>query len=312
MSNDEDRTAPDPDPERTPEPQMAMEAVHDAFADARARMPSRAALGALVVGGALGRLRRIPRLLGRRGRVFGFGVVIAALSVTTCSFGVDSESLVASYGDPVPSSADAAIRFLEKGASALEGVSSQRSVRLTVSQSEATSALSLGMMLPELMMTLGRIPPDEVRSAADLNTLRERIWQEEAAARDSLLSALPMTQRLLAKLDPRIRTGDVQVRFRGNGEVVVAGFVQAWRFRQPTMFVVAPRASSGELELRFVKGRLGRLPAPAFVFNALGGLIARGVLLGRDYAEVSELSVTDGSLTFVGRIRPSSTPSTTR
>lgn len=302
MSNDEDRSAPGPEPERTPEQQMAMDAVREAFDPVRARLPSRAAVGALVVGGALGRLRRIPRLLGRRLRVFGFGLLIAVLSVTTCSFGVNPASLTESYGDPVPASADAAIRFMEKGAKAIEGLSNESSLHLTVSQSEATSALSLGMMLPQLMATLGRIPPEEVRSATDLDALRERIWQEEDAVRDSLLAALPVTQRLLAKLDPRIRTGDVQVRFEDDGKVVVAGFVQAWHFRQPAMFVVAPRASSGELELRFVKGRLGRLPAPSFVFDALGGLIARGVLLGRDYAEVSDLSVTEGSLTFVGRI----------
>lgn len=309
MTDDEDHSAQGPEGQPIPEQQMAMDAVREAFEGARAHLPTRAGLGALLLGGLLGRIRRFPRLLGRRLRVFAFGLLIVVLSVTTCSFGVDPATLTESYGDPVPASAEAAVRFAEKGATALEGISSNNSLRLTVSQSEATSALSLGMMLPQLMMTLGRIPPEDIRSATDLDALRVRVWEEEEAARDSLLAAMPISQRLLAKLDPRIRTGDVQVRFEGNGEVVVAGFVQAWSFRQPAMFVVAPRASSGALELRFVKGRLGRLPAPAFVFDALGQLIARAVLLGRDYAEVSELSVTDGSLTFAGRIH---TPSSTR
>jgi hypothetical protein len=165
MSNDEDRSAPGPGPERTPEQQMAMDAVHEALDPVRGRMPSRAALGALVVGGAWGRLGRIPRLLGRRLRVFAFGLLIAVLSVTTCSFGVDPASLTEAYGEPVPASADAAIRFMEKGANAIEGLSDESALHLTVSQSEATSALSLGMMLPQLMATLGRIPPEEVRSA---------------------------------------------------------------------------------------------------------------------------------------------------
>jgi hypothetical protein len=68
------------------------------------------------------------------------------------------------------------------------------------------------------------------------------------------------------------------------------------------MFVVAPSARSGELELDFVQGRLGRVPAPAFVFDLLGAAIARTVLLGREYAEVAELTVGAGTLSFEGRV----------
>lgn len=262
----------------------------------RARGPS-------LVRSTLGRFLRFPRFLGRRMKVFVFGLLIVVLSVTTCALGVDPASLTASYGDPVPATADAAIRFAEKGASAFERLPESRTMRLTITESEATSALSLGMMLPELMRAMGRIPVEELRGTSDLDVLRERVWQAESAVRDSLLATRPLPYRIIEKLDPRLRTGAVQVRFQESGQVVVGGYVQAWRFRQPLMFVVAPRARSGELDLDFVEGRLGRLPAPAFVFDMLGGLLARAVLLGRDYAEVSELSVGPGELRFVGRIQ---------
>jgi hypothetical protein len=266
--------------------------------------PLRADPGRRFLRSTLGRLLRFPRFVGRRMRVFALGLVIVVLSVTTCSFGVDAASLTAPYGDPVPASADAAIRFAEKGAAAMEALAGTHTIRLAITETEATSALSVGMMLPALMRTMGRIPVEEIRGATDLVALRERLWLEEAAARDSLLSTLPLPYRLMEKLDPRVRTGDVQVRFQESGQVVVAGYVQAWRFRQPMMFVVAPSARSGELELDFVEGRLGRLPAPAFVFDLVGELIARAVLLGREYAEVTELTVAPGELRFLGRVQP--------
>ena len=236
-------------------------------------------------------------------RVLAFGLLVVALSVTTCSFGVDPDSLTASYGSPIPASAEAAKRFVDKSVAAMQGMTSSNVFRLTVTESEATSALSLGMMMPELMRTVEAIPPEEIHSATDLEALRERVWKEERATRDAMLEDLSFSRRILMKLDPRLRTGDVQVRFEESGEVVLAGFVQAWSFRQAAMFVLAPSARSGQLELDFVEGRLGRLPAPEFAFDLLGDLIGSVILLGEDYLEISGLSVGAGTLTFVGRVQ---------
>lgn len=266
------------------------------------KAPSRAGLGAILFGMTIGRLFRFRRRRGRTLRLFGLGLLIAVLSVTTCSFGVDPASLTTSYGPPIPASAEAATRMVAKSAAAMRGMTSGNVLRLTVTESEVTSALSLGMMMPELMRTVDGIPPEELPSGTDLESLRERVWQEERATREAMLEGLTLSQRILMKLDPRLRTGDVQVRFEESGEVVVAGFIQAWSFRQTAMFVVAPSATSGQLELDFVRGRLGRLPAPEFAFDLLGDLIVSVILLGQDYAEISELSVGDGTLTFVGRL----------
>lgn len=250
------------------------------------------------VRGALGGRRRRRRLLRR----FGFGLIIVVLSVTTCSFGVDPSTLTASWGDPVPATTEDAARVMTRGAEAVRSAAGSGAVRLVLTEAEATSALSLGMMLPDLMWASERIPREEILEARDLEALRERIREEADARREELAEELGFLQRMLVKADPRIRTGDVQVRFEETGEVVLAGYVQAWRFRQPGLLVLAPRASGGELELDFVSGRLGRVPLPELVFDWLGRGIASAILLGREHAEVSELSVGDGTLTFVGRL----------
>lgn len=247
---------------------------------------------------ALGGARRRRRILRR----FGLGVLIVVSSVATCSFGVDPSTLTASYGDPVPSSTQDAARVLARGAEALQTAPESGRVRVTLTEEEATSALSLGLMLPELMMVAERIPPEEIHEAPDLEALRERVWREADLQREVMAADQGFARRMLIKLDPKIRTGDIQVRFEASGEVVLAGYVQAWAFRQPGIFVVAPEARDGELALDFVSGRLGRVPLPELVFDWLGGLMASAVLFGREHAEISELSVGDGTLTFEGRV----------
>jgi hypothetical protein len=299
----------------TPDQQRAAEAVRKALETFRERAGGRAAgagiglgLGALALGVLRRRFLRAPRL-GRRRlprgrlRVFGIGALVVVLSVATCSAGVDTASLTAGYGPPVPASTESARRLIEKTTVALQGMSGSRALSLSVTESEATSALSLGLMMPELMRAAERIPAAEIQQISDLDALRVRIEREERDMRAARLARAPLAERLLAGLDPRLRAGDVQVRFRPSGEVVVAGHVQAWRFRQPALFVVAPHGRSGELQLDFVEGRLGRLPLPEPVFDLLGRAVASAILLGRDYAEISDLTVGDGTLRIVGRLR---------
>jgi len=264
-----------------------------------------AGLGAFLGGLLFRRVRRAARRpgIGRRMlRRLGWGVLIVVLSIATCSFGVDTAGLTAAYGDPVPASSEDAARVLTRGVDALARAPETGSLRLTLTESEATSALNLGLMLPELMRAADRITQEEIQQAPDLEALRDRVWSEVDAQRAELAAHAGFVQRALMRLDPELHTGDVQVRFEGSGEVVVAGYVQAWRFKLPGLFVVAPRASDGELDLDFVSGRLGRLPLPEFAFDAFGKLVASAILLGRDRAQVSEITVGDGTLTFEGRL----------
>jgi hypothetical protein len=222
------------------------------------------------------------------------GLLVVVASITTCSAGVDLASLTAEYGDPVPTSTDAARRFVERTAAAVQSAAASRRLSISVSESEATSALSLGLMMPELMRAMETMPAEEIQQAKDIEEVRELIREHEAVEPGSRT----LGQRVAALLDPRLRTGDVQVRFTGNGEIVIAGYVHAWRWRQPALVVFAPSARAGELQLDFVKGRLGRLPAPAWAFDLLGNLVTSLILMGQDYAEISNLTVTEGRLTF--------------
>ncbi|MDX1647527.1 MAG: hypothetical protein R3304_10320 [Longimicrobiales bacterium] len=293
---------------RPPDPEPAKEAIDDALR--RAEDQIRPALAGISIGGLVGafiRARARRALGGRRRRRrlfrrFGFGVLIVATSLMTCSFGVDTASLTASYGDPVPATRQDAARVMTRGLEAIQGAPEAGVVRLTMTEEEATSALGLGLMLPELMMASERIPREEIAQAEDLDALRQRVWEEADRQRTEMAESLGLTQRLIMKLDPRIRTGDVQVRFEPSGEVVVAGYVQAWSFRQPGVFVVAPAAQGGELSVDFVSGRLGRVPLPEFAFDWLGDLVVSALLLGREHAHVSEISVGDGTLTLEGRL----------
>lgn len=287
---------------------QAREAVDQAVDQAREHVGP--ALAGLSVGGIVGGMvgRRFRRATGGRRRRrkllrrFGFGLLIVVSSVATCSFGVDPSTLTASWGDPVPASRDDAARVITRGVEALQGAPDAGVVRITMTEEEATSALGIGLMLPELMLVSERIPRQEIQQIEDLDALRERIRREADIQREEMAEGLGFFQRLILKLDPKLRTGDVQVRFEPTGEVVVAGYVQAWRFRQPGLFVVAPSARDGELAFDFVSGRLGRMPLPELAFDWMGGVAAQAILMGREHAEISEITVGDGMLTFEGRL----------
>jgi hypothetical protein len=264
----------------------------------------RSGRGTASVGGILGTLARgrLPRGVrrrrrwGRKAAFLGLGVVIMVMSVATCSSGVDLAAMTEEYGPPVPASRAAAKRFMERTAAAVQGAPAGRTLRIEVTEVEATSALSLGLMMPELMRAMETMPPEEARGIDDLGVLRERLRAPDAAGGERL----GIGRRIAGILDPRIRTGDVQVRFTSGGEIVVAGYLQAWRWQQPALVVFAPRAAKGEVELDFVKGRLGRIPAPEWAFDQMGRLVASLLVRGSDYAEIRELTVEDRRMTFVG------------
>lgn len=289
-----------------PEQKEAAQAVEQALDAVREHTGAitAAGVGGMLSGMAMRRARRTVRRprLRRYLRRFGWGLAIVVLSLATCSFGVDSGALTEPWGEPVATSAEDARRVLTRGVDRLQGAGESGALRITMTEAEATSALSLGLMLPELMRAADRIPQEEIQQAADLDALRERVWVESDRQREELAGQVGLAERILWKLDPKIRTGDVQIRFEPSGEVVVAGYVQAWAFRLPGLLVVAPRASAGEIDLDFVSGRLGRMPLPEFAFDFVGDMAARGLLMGRDYAEISEIAVSDGSFTFAARV----------
>lgn len=262
------------------------------------------ALGAFLATLLLGRLWRAVRRPFRNRRLmrrFGLGLLIVATSLVSCSYGIDTTRLTAAWGEPVPATRDAAVRALDKGIAAVKGAPAAGEIRLSLSEAEATSALSLGLLLFDLMQVAGRIPQEEIRAVDDLDRLRDRIADEVQRARLRQAANASFLERALVRLDPGLRTGDIQVRFEPNGEIVVAGYIQAWRFRQPGLFVMAPSTGNGRLTLDFVSGKLGRLPLPEVAFDWLGRAVVEALLLGREYGEITEIGVADGVLTFAAR-----------
>ncbi len=51
-----------------------------------------------------------------------------------------------------------------------------------------------------------------------------------------------------------------------------------------------------------MEGRLGRLPAPEWAFDRMGAMLSSLILMGQEYAEIENLSVTDGRMTFAGSV----------
>ncbi len=224
------------------------------------------------------------------------------LSLATCSYGVDSSTLTAAWGTPIDATSGDAARVLTRGIEILRRSSETGVVRISITEAEATSALSIGLLVGDITQVVGRIPAHEIQAVSDLDALRELIWSEAERQRAELAQRSGWWARALSTLDPKIRTGDVQVRFERTGEIVAAGYVQAWRFRLPGLLVAAPAASEGTMTLDFVSGRLGRMPLPEPVFDWLGRAIAGGVLLGDEYVQVTEISVADGSMTLSARL----------
>jgi hypothetical protein len=55
------------------------------------------------------------------------------------------------------------------------------------------------------------------------------------------------------------------------------------------------------LVLDFVEGKLGPIPVPEFLVDGLGAGLAKLILAGDRFVEISKIQVNPGSLTLSGR-----------
>jgi hypothetical protein len=202
-------------------------------------------------------------------------------------------------GPSPPVSQAAALRFAEKAFAAGQSTATTREFTLTITQEEATSFLAIGAGLMAQLQTL----PQEGLSAAQAAQLPEfrdiqnlEQWQNLARRQgQDGEGRLPGTPTLLLAIE------EPQVHMRGNGQIIVRGFVRVFDGRQPMRLVLAPRASGGEMTLDFVEGQFGSLPAPRLLFNLAGKGLVQGLMLVQDYASITEITVTEGVLTIRGR-----------
>jgi len=120
-------------------------------------------------------------------------------------------------------------------------------------------------------------------------------WQALLGQREGLPSIS------LSDLSLRVLIRDPEVYFKANGQLIVRGYAEALGQRQPLRLVFALRALDGELVLDFVEGNLGPVEVPELLVDQVGKGLARAILAGQDYIEITEIRLGEGSMTLAGR-----------
>ena len=203
-------------------------------------------------------------------------------------------------GPRVATSQAAAFRFAEKVADAGERAAESKRLRITVTEGEVTSFLNIGSeMSRQLQAIYG------VGDLAQLSQIQREQALQNIEGLPEWAGLLDRAQGTLGLELPdgelRVTIRDAEVRFEPNGQMIVRGYGELLGLRLPLRLVMAPRASEGELVLDFVEGTLGPLSVPEGIVDLVGKGLARLILAGNDYVEVSKIEVADGSLTLSGQ-----------
>jgi len=175
-------------------------------------------------------------------------------------------------GPPIAVSEDAARRFLQKNADAARDAAQNGSSRLTITQEEITSVLDLSASAPERLATM---------------------VAEDSRQNDEVPD--------LPNLDILVTLEEPQVYFKGDGTIVLRGRIEFRNSFQPFRIVTRPSAQAGTLEFDFIEGTSGSISMPEVIFDQLGNLLAQAILLGQQYAAITELRVEAGTFTIAGQ-----------
>jgi hypothetical protein len=224
--------------------------------------------------------------------------VVAILLLATCQQPSVLEAELPTDGPPVATSQAAATRFVEKVSNAAERAAATKRLELTVTEEEVTSFLNIGSQLAERLRAL------QVDNLQDLQQLQGSPEVQQIEGLDQWLALLRGREGLSDVRLPDLRLARIrepQVYFRGNGQLIAQGYAQVLILRLPLRIVLAPRAADGELVLDFVEGKLGPVPVPELLFDQIGTGLAKLILAGQDYVEVTRIKVGDGTLTVSGR-----------
>lgn len=223
-------------------------------------------------------------------------VLVAGSGVLAPATGGPAHAAGSADEPTVATSPKAALRFVEKVSAAGQEAAETGEVNLTVTLKEVTSFLNIWTMLSG---QLGGI-----QNLEEVEGLKELASGAEAAELQELLSVIQQGEGV-ASLDTsnltlRLAIKEPEVRFTADGRIVVRGFLSVLFWRWPIQAVVAPRVSQGEMVLDFVEGAVGPIPMPELAFDLVGKGLARGILAGQDYGEITTISVSDGKLTIRG------------
>jgi len=200
-------------------------------------------------------------------------------------------------GRPVASSPEAASRFFHKMARAVQAGIKTGHMDLSITETEATSALDVGAQLVEIRQIMSTLSPEELEALDTPEEIRRALDTRAARAPSGLWG------RIRYALNPRLRLRQAQVRFHPDGRVLVSGYAQAWSRRVRVYMDAVPTLEDGRLRMDYRETRLGRLRVPGRVLRGPGDLLTMVLGLGRDYAGLETLSVGDGRLTMSGHVR---------
>jgi hypothetical protein len=216
--------------------------------------------------------------------------------LTSCAGSGLLEAELPDDGPLPPTSTAAARRFAEKAVAAGESVGGAGYFTIDLTEEEVTSFLNIGVVLLQRFQSVPLESVEQLQSIPELEGIDDlERWQELLDQRERLPDLGGGRLRL------RLRIEEPAVHFRSNGHIIVRGSIRFMIVDLPVRIVAAPRASRGEIVLDFVEGQLGPVPMPEFVFDYLGRQLSRAILAGREYGEITEITVGDGVLTISGR-----------
>jgi hypothetical protein len=194
-------------------------------------------------------------------------------------------------------SAAAARSFAEKTVAAGQVAANTGRFELFITEDEVTSFLNIGVLLLRHSQALPLEEFDQLQEIPELEGIDVGQWRELLGQRERL------PQRGGRRLRLRLTVEEPAVHFRGDGEMIVRGKARFLILQLPMRVVAAPRASEGELVLDFVEGQVGAMPMPELLFDVVGRGLSSAILMGQDYAEITEISVSSGTLTVRGEYR---------
>lgn len=240
-------------------------------------------------------------------------LLMIILLTAGCAPGNDGTASLPHDGPAIPVSQEAALRFAQKTLTGTSGTDNGGRVQFSVTQEEVTSALAIGARWASYSQggpLFEGVPGLEgVLDGQEIEKLLDSQGSDVLQGSDvppQIIDMLKNIQREEGRginlPDFRLKLEEPQVYFKGDGRIILRGYGRLLRWRLPIRMVIAPSASQGELILDFVDGQIGRFPMPKFLFDPLGDLLARVILSGRNYAQISELTVREGVLTFSGQL----------
>jgi hypothetical protein len=94
-----------------------------------------------------------------------------------------------------------------------------------------------------------------------------------------------------------------QVYFKGDGTLVLRANIVFQGNSQLIRVVARPSVVNGELAVDITEGRIGPVPVPGPLLDQVESTLAEGLTAGRDYTELTAVSVAEGTITIEGSLQ---------